>query len=63
MRGHRVVATDVLRAGVVKARRPRASAVEAERRALHDAEHSASLERVMAGVIRACTRRHRANFR
>ena len=39
-----------LRAGTVKARRPRASAVEAKRRALHGAEHRASMDRVMAGA-------------
>jgi hypothetical protein len=33
-----------LGAGGVKARRPRARAVEAKRRALHAAEHSASIE-------------------
>ena len=37
-----------LRGGGVKARRPRASAVEAKRRALHAAEHSASIACVMA---------------
>jgi hypothetical protein len=36
------------RGGGVKARRPRASAVGAKRRALHAAEHSASIECVMA---------------
>lgn len=39
-----------LRAGTVKARRPRASAVEAKRRALHGAEHRSSMDRVMAGA-------------
>lgn len=38
-----------LRTGTVKARRPRASAVEAKRRALHGAEHRSSIDRVMAG--------------
>jgi hypothetical protein len=37
-----------LRGGGVKARRPRASAVEAKRRAFHAEEHSASIELVMA---------------
>jgi hypothetical protein len=46
---------DELRAGRVKARRPRASAVEAKRRALHAAEHSASIEGMMAGVMRTVT--------
>jgi hypothetical protein len=36
-------------AGTVKARRPRASAVEAKRRALHGAEHRSNIDRVMAG--------------
>jgi hypothetical protein len=40
--------TEELRGGGVKARRPRASAVEAKRRALYAAEHSASIECVMA---------------
>ena len=39
-----------LRAGTVKARRPRESAVGAERRALHGAEHRSSIDRVMAGA-------------
>ena len=39
-----------LRAGTVKARRPRVSAVEAKRRALHGAEHRPSIDRVMAGA-------------
>lgn len=43
--GHHVVGVlDQLRAGGVKARRPLASAVEAERRALHAAEQSASIQ-------------------
>jgi hypothetical protein len=42
---------DELRGGSVKARRPRARAVEAKRRALHAAEHSASIECVMARVM------------
>ena len=43
---------DELRAGGVKARRPRARAGEAKRSALYAAEHSASIECVMASVIR-----------
>ena len=39
-----------LRAGIVKARRPRARAGGAKRRALHDAEHRSSIECVMVGV-------------
>jgi hypothetical protein len=39
-----------LRAGTVKAQRPRVSAVEAKRRALHGAEHRSSMDRVMAGA-------------
>src|SRR5690349_20183955 len=40
---------DGLRAGTVKARRPRACAGGATRRALHGAEHRSSLDLVMAG--------------
>jgi hypothetical protein len=36
-----------LRAGIVKARRPRVRAGGAKRRALHDAEHRFSIESVM----------------
>src|SRR5688500_13517440 len=39
-----------LRAGAVKARRPRVSAVGAERRALHGAEHRPIIDYVMAGA-------------
>jgi hypothetical protein len=46
---------DELRGGSVKARRPRARAVEAKRRALHAAEHSANIECVMAEVMRSVT--------
>ena len=49
-RGHHVIVNWELRGGGVKARRPRASAVEAKRRALHAAEHSASIECVMANA-------------
>ena len=44
---HRVVAKTDLRAGIVKARRPRACAGGAKRRALHDAEHRSSIASVM----------------
>jgi hypothetical protein len=47
---HRVVAKIDLRAGIVKARRPRVRTGGAKRRALHDAEHRASIERVMVGA-------------
>jgi hypothetical protein len=47
---HRVVAKIDLRAGIVKARRPRARAGGAQRRALHDAEHRSSIESVMVGA-------------
>lgn len=47
---HRVVAKADLRAGIVKARRPRVRAGGAKRRALHDAEHRSSIESVMVGV-------------
>ena len=47
---HRVVAKTDLRAGIVKARRPRARAGGAKRRALHDAEHRSSIEGVMVGA-------------
>jgi hypothetical protein len=48
LRGHHVMAKTELSAGDVKARRPRVSAVVAKRRTLHAAEHSASIECVMA---------------
>ena len=44
---HRVVAKTDLRAGIVKARRPRACAGGAKRRALHDAEHRSSIASMM----------------
>jgi hypothetical protein len=44
---HHVIAKTDLRAGIVKARRPRARAGGAKRRALHDAEHRSSIEGVM----------------
>ena len=44
---HRVVAKTDLRAGIVKARRPRVRAGGAKRRALHDAEHRSSIASVM----------------
>jgi hypothetical protein len=47
---HHVVAKTDLRAGIVKARRPRVRAGGAKRRALHDAEHRSSIESVMVGV-------------
>ena len=53
--GHHVVAIRELRAGTVKARRPRASAVEAKRRALHGDEHRSSIDRVMAGTSQVVT--------
>src|SRR5262245_64680559 len=48
--GHHVNAKTDLRAGIVKARRPRVRAGGAKRRALHDAEHRSSIEGVMVGV-------------
>ena len=39
-----------LRAGIVKARRPRGRAGGAKRRALYDAEHRSSIEGVMVGA-------------
>jgi hypothetical protein len=55
---------DELRGGSVKARRPRARAVEAKRRALHAAEHSANIERVMADVhVRVTLAITRRDFR
>jgi len=52
-----VIAYHELRGGGVKARRPRDSAVKAKRRALHAAEHSASIKYVMAaGHTRGSTR-------
>jgi hypothetical protein len=47
---HHVIAKTDLRAGIVKARRPRVRAGGAKRRALHDAEHRSSIECVMVGV-------------
>jgi hypothetical protein len=47
--GHHVNAKTDLRAGIVKARRPRVRAGGAKRRALHDAEHRSSIEGVMVG--------------
>jgi len=47
---HRVVAKTDLRAGTVKARRPRVSAGGAKRRALHGAEHRSSIKYVMVGA-------------
>jgi hypothetical protein len=47
---HRAIAKTDLRAGIVKARRPRVRAGGAKRRALHDAEHRSSIECVMVGV-------------
>jgi hypothetical protein len=44
---HHVVAKTDLRAGIVKARRPRARAGGAKRRALHGAEHRSSIASVM----------------
>ena len=44
---HHVIAKTDLRAGIVKARRPRARAGGAKRRALHDAEHRSSIASVM----------------
>ena len=44
---HHVVAKTDLRAGIVKARRPRVRAGGAKRRALHDAEHRSSIASVM----------------
>lgn len=47
---HHVVAKTDLRAGIVKARRPRVRAGGAKRRALHDAEHRSSIKGVMVGA-------------
>ena len=47
---HHVIGKTDLRAGIVKARRPRVRAGGAKRRALHDAEHRSSIESVMVGV-------------
>lgn len=44
---HHVVAKTDLRAGIVKARRPRVRAGGAKRRALHGAEHRSSIANVM----------------
>jgi len=43
--------TDHLRAGIVKARRPRARAVGAKRRALHGAEHRCTIDVGMADGV------------
>ena len=45
---HHVIAPDHLRAGTVKARRPRVCAGVAKRSALHGAEHRCSISAVMA---------------
>jgi hypothetical protein len=47
---HHAIAKCDLRAGIVKARRPRARAGGAKRRALHDAEHRSSIGSVMVGA-------------
>ena len=47
---HHVIAKTDLRAGIVKARRPRVRAGGAKRRALHDAEHRSSIASVMVRV-------------
>jgi hypothetical protein len=47
---HHVIAKTDLRAGIVKARRPRVRAGGAKRRALYYAEHRSSIERVMVGA-------------
>ena len=47
---HHVVAKIDLRAGIVKARRPRVRAGGAKRRALHDAEHRSSIASVMVAA-------------
>ena len=44
---HHIIAKTDLRAGIVKARRPRVRAGGAKRRALHDAEHRSTIECVM----------------
>ena len=49
---HHVIAKTELRAGIVKARRPRVRAGGAKRRALHDAERRSSIASVM--VVAAC---------
>ena len=51
--GHHVNAKTDLRAGIVKARRPRVRAGGAKRRALHGAEHRCSIVVVMADGIDA----------
>ena len=48
---HHVVAKTDLRAGIVKARRPRVRAGGAKRSALHGAEHRCSIVVVMAGGV------------
>jgi hypothetical protein len=65
---HHAIAKTDLRAGIVKARRPRVRAGGAKRRALHDAEHRSSIEGVMVDAsdevqLIALTRAHkRATF-
>jgi hypothetical protein len=57
--GHHVIAKTDLRAGIVKARRPRVRAGGAKRRALHDAEHRSSITSVMVvacDVVRSLLR-------
>jgi 5-methylcytosine-specific restriction protein B len=49
--GHHVMAKTDLRAGIVKARRPRARAGGAKRRALHGAEHRTNINCVMASAF------------
>ena len=48
--GHHVVAKTDLRAGIVKARRPRGCAGGAKRSALHGAEHRSNIDCVMASA-------------
>ena len=48
--GHHVMAKTDLRAGIVKARRPRARAGGAKRRALHGVEHRSNINCVMASA-------------
>ena len=48
--GHHVMAKADLRAGIVKARRPRVRAGGAKRRALDYAEHRSSIEGVMVAM-------------
>ena len=70
---HHVIAKTELRAGIVKARRPRVRAGGAKRRALHDAERRSSIASVMVVACdevqllvlirgrKACTDRVHAN--